>query len=176
VRLPDQPAASMASYTVHHSARTPDGIMRDPDDVVLIREGFAWGAFAFAPFWLLAKGLWLTAALHLVAIVGISALLDAVAAPGSTSLIVLAAAQLLVGCEANNLRRWKLGRRGRREAGVVVAASLSEAERRFFAVAMAAARESERPQSRSAPAAGHSVLPQPPPAPVGFFPVPGGRA
>jgi hypothetical protein len=116
-------------YTVHvrawaHSADR---------DAVVLREGFAWGAFVFSVAWALWHRLWFWALI----VLGLSAAL-AVAGelvgldPLTDSAIGLAFA-LLVGWHANDWRRQALERQGYVSAGVVAAPNLIEAERRFFA-------------------------------------------
>ncbi|MBR0643149.1 DUF2628 domain-containing protein [Plastoroseomonas hellenica] len=81
---------------------------------LLIPEGFSWGAFVFAPFWLLRHGLWL----GLLAYVAGFAAIALAAPPGWRSLGLLAL-HLLAGFEARDLLRAKLARRGRDVRAVI---------------------------------------------------------
>ena len=83
---------------------------------LLVRDGFSWGALAFPTLWFLSKGLIALAALHAAAVVAISVLLPAAAAP-----LVLAGLQLFIGLEARNLQGWWLGLKGFRPEAVLVA-------------------------------------------------------
>ncbi len=98
---------SLHAYTLH------TGSGRDP---LLLREGFSWGAFAFAPFWALRHGLWI-AALAYVAIAAAVLFL----APGMPALLTLVGLHLLAGLEGRDLLRLRLARLGRPEQGVVLA-------------------------------------------------------
>lgn len=99
---------SLHAYTLHTGAdRTPP---------LLLREGFSWAAFAFAPFWLLRHGLWLALLAYLVlaaALIGF--------APDSFRGLGLVGLHLLAGFEGRDLLRLRLARLGRPERGVVLA-------------------------------------------------------
>lgn len=84
--------------------------------VVLVRDGFSWGAMVFTSLWCLTNGLIALAALHLAAVVLIVAVL-----PMTAVLFVLAGLQLFIGFEARNLHAWWLGLRGFRAEAVLVA-------------------------------------------------------
>jgi len=118
----------MRLYTVH--IRRPS---RDPDrDVILVREGFSWGAFLFTALWALWRRMWLAA--FLIVLGGL--VLDSVVElaeldPGSEAVLTLAY-QLYIGFAANDWRRRTLARRGFEEIAVVGAADIGDAERRYF--------------------------------------------
>ena len=135
----------MRVYTVHERPRLgPEG-----DDLALVKEGFAWGAFLAPPLWAIHHRLWAV----LAAVVAVAALLRlAVAAldlAGTEALSVVVAALLLFGCHANDLRRLILERRVFRRVGAVTAEDLPSAEARFLAAA---------PVPRRGPPATDSVL------------------
>jgi hypothetical protein len=118
----------MRLYTVHIRPTS-----RDPDrDVILVREGFSWGALLFTVLWALWRRLWLAAFLILLG----GLVLDAIAAlaaldPLSEAALSLAYA-LYIGFAGNDWRRRALARRGYEEQAVVGAADLGDAERRYF--------------------------------------------
>lgn len=118
----------MRIYTVHIDPTSAD----DDQGVVLIREGFSWGAALFTVLWALWRGLWGWAAILLAAAVA----LDFAAAWLGLGAIGVAAIQitfmLLVGFHGNDWRRARLMRRGYLFAGVVSGRDMSAAERRFF--------------------------------------------
>jgi hypothetical protein len=119
-------------YTVHVKqwSLTPDR------DAVFIREGFAWGAALFSFFWAAAHRLWLAAVL-LLGVSAAMALADVFLGLDEVTEMALGLGlAALIGWEANDWRRRKLEKQGYVEAGVVSAASLDEAERRFFAKAV----------------------------------------
>src|SRR5690606_29214044 len=110
-------------YTVHR---------RGPDELELIKEGFCWPAFLFAPIWLIWRRQWL----GLVVLPALSLALAAVARltlaePHQVVLgLTLAFA---TGVFANDWRRWRLARAGWRLTDTVAAASVREAEEKLAA-------------------------------------------
>jgi hypothetical protein len=124
----------MRVWTVHVPLSTIAGreSRRAP---VLVREGFSWGAFLFGPAWLLTHRLWLAALLWLAAVPAAALLLPAGAAAG------LPVLQFLLGCQARDLLRRALARRGYAEAHVVAERDGERALARLIA---------ERPELASA--------------------------
>ena len=127
----------MRFYTVHIPAGEggDDGAL---GRAVLVREGFNWLAFFFAPFWALAEGLWL-AALPLIAALAAIVAVPLVLGLGPVLPVVLGLGYaVLAGMSANDLRRAGLAARGYRLAEVVAAPSRAQALIRY-AEAMAQA-------------------------------------
>ena len=125
----------MRFYTVHLPG-DDEGVGGGADGAplgraVLVREGFNWLAFFFAPFWALAEGLWLTA-LPLIA-----ALAAIIVVPLALGLGPLLPAVLglgygvLAGMSANDWRRAGLARRGWRLVEVVAAPDRARALIRY---------------------------------------------
>jgi hypothetical protein len=116
-------------YTVHEKRAAPGGRVSEP---VLIREGFAFWAFVFGPFWALWHRLWLVALLLIVLNLAVASL-PALAGIGEAE---AGAAQLglilLTGLFARDLRRWTLARRGWALTAVVCADDSRVAEWRYF--------------------------------------------
>ena len=106
----------MRIWTVHlpRGAAAAARVSRTP---VLVREGFAWGAFLFALPWLLLHRLWLEALAYVGAVLLLAAFL-----PQPAALPVALALHFLLGAHAQDLRRAALARRGRPAAHVVAAA------------------------------------------------------
>ena len=98
-----------------------------PRGAVLVREGFAWGAFLFALPWLLLHRMWLEA----IGYLGLVLLLAAFV-PEAAALPVALTLQFLVGAHAQDLRRAALARRGRPAAHVVAAADEDSALARLL--------------------------------------------
>jgi hypothetical protein len=123
----------MRVWTVHlppaaPSPARPDGVAAaGAPPAVLLREGFAWGAAIFGPFWLLRHRLWLEAAIWL----GL-ALLVAGLAPGWAVLPAGLALQFLLGDSAQELRGAALARRGYALANLVAAPDLDRALARLL--------------------------------------------
>jgi len=115
-------------YTVHFS---PFG--RGPDcDARFVKEGFAWAAFVFGPFWAFYHRLWLAGFLLLGAIAVLAlaaelALLD----PAADTILSLGLSAVFA-FEANDLRRAKLARAGLAERGLARGRGVDEAELDWF--------------------------------------------
>lgn len=115
------------AYTVHARAGRRDR------DLVLVRDGFSWGAFFFSFLWALWHRLWLFALVIVAVSVGVALLDEVIHFDPITEGALGLALALLIGFEANDARRRALARRGFDNAGLVFARGLGEAERRFFA-------------------------------------------
>lgn len=95
---------------------------------VILVEGFRWGAFLFGPLWLLRHRAIIPAALDAAALISILAL-----ASGLALAAFILGTALLVGLNANDLRRWSLERRGFLLSDVIAAGSGDEALARLLA-------------------------------------------
>ena len=124
----------MRFYTVHIPARGSSGDGGDGGALartVLVREGFNWLAFFFAPFWALAEGLWL-AALPLVVVLGAIIAVPLVLDLGPVLPVVLGLGYaVLTGMSGNDLRRAGLAAQGYRLVKVVAAPSRAQALIRY---------------------------------------------
>ncbi|WBV43251.1 DUF2628 domain-containing protein [Pseudoroseomonas cervicalis] len=121
--------------------------------LVLVPEGFAWGALLFGPLWLLAQRLWIPLLLWLALAVAAALLLPEPLRPW-----LALAAHWLLGLQGQDLRRWALARRGRPAQGVVLAAdheaalSRALAARPDWAAAEAAGLRPAQPTPQGVPA------------------------
>ena len=121
------------AYTVHEPEKTPDNPLAHADELVFIKDGFAWWA-ALAPLlWLIYHRLWLP----LVGFVAVFAafsllggLLGVSGEPGGNLLAI--GLSIGFGFIANDLRRFMLERDGYRLVSVVAGFSPEECERRFY--------------------------------------------
>jgi hypothetical protein len=118
----------MRIYTVHERAGAPV----DGEGLVFVKEGFSWPAFLFPLLWLLFQRLWLVLVLYLGVAFAVASAAEAVGLAPAAALAVSLSVQFLLGCEANDLRRWTLARRGSREIAVACGRTLAEAERDFL--------------------------------------------
>jgi hypothetical protein len=162
----------MSVYTVHEPPLRA-GNLADPERFAFVRDGFYFWAFLLAPLWMLRHRMWLMLLLYVVIVAGVEiAMRYAGAGAGAIALIELLIA-LLIGLEGGSLRRLALTRRGWKEVGVVVGASIEEAEHRFFEAWTSEISNSRR--NPAVPPAPHSASPPPrtPPDVVGLFPEPG---
>lgn len=118
----------MAVFSVH---LPPEGA-RDAPDAAFVRQGFCWPAFVFGPFWLLARGFFLAAAIWIALILGLAALAGAsIVWPGGAFALALLMHAWL-GVEASRFVERRLARRGYGLALIAAAPTLEEAEMSFF--------------------------------------------
>jgi hypothetical protein len=120
----------LLTYTVHEPSNPPADRMDRAERLVFVKDGFSWMAALFTPIWLIVHRLWwplLGYAILTGVVLRLGASLDSDWA-GLASL----ALHLLIGLEADTLRRWQLDRRGWRTVGSVSGRTAAECERRFF--------------------------------------------
>ena len=117
----------MRIYTVHELPGAP----LDGAGIVLVKEGFSFPAFLLSWVWLLFCRLWIALGLW-IGLTAVTSFLAERYLGVEAAMLVSLALQLMLGFEANDIRRWTLARKGYREIGITAGASLEEAERRFF--------------------------------------------
>lgn len=122
----------MVTYTVHEREDETGGIADRADNIVFVKEGFAWTALIVPILWLLYHRLWLVLVgfIALLAAIQTGLAISGLAADvsGWATLVLSAVFALL----ANDLRRWTLDQRGYRVAGLAGGRDLAECEERFF--------------------------------------------
>jgi len=118
----------MRIYTVHELSGAP----LEDKGIVLVREGFCWPAFAFNFLWLLWHRLWLVLLAYVALALVLSAAVEWLNLAPAAAFVSSLTLQLLLGFEANDLRRWTLARRGYRTVGITAGHTLVEAEHKFF--------------------------------------------
>lgn len=144
-------------YTVH----LPSSLSEDPTPV-LIKEGFAWGAFILGVIWTLWHRLWIEAAALLALFLALGVIGDFVDLSEPVESAIMLAVTMLIGFGGNDWRRESLRRRGYHEAGVVSGPDAESALRRFLDLrAVDGQRASAAPASYQDPAA---LFPAPLPA------------
>lgn len=168
----------MTIYSVLAPPTRDESARPDPDRFVFVKEGFCWPAFYLTIPWLIWRRMWLVLFFYLAATVAILAL--AGRAPPLIAFTTVVAFGVLVGLEANNLRRWTLERRGYRFVGAADGDRLGEAEYRFFAGWTRPAPD--RPAKKIAGPGWPEETAKPSAVPttrsdiVGLFPMPGARS
>lgn len=115
-------------FTVHERAAAPDPAER----ILLVREGFCWGAFVFHLFWLCYHRLWLAASLYLGLLVALGAAEEGLGLPATSLGALQLLLQLLLGYAGHDLKRHALTRKGYTLIGVVSGDSAITAERRYY--------------------------------------------
>ena len=121
----------MRFYTVHLPGGDEGADEGALGRAVLVREGFNWLAFFFAPFWALAEGLWLAAVPLILALAAI-VVVPQVLGLGPLLPVVLGLGYgVFAGMSANDLRRAGLASRGYRLVEVVAAPGRAQALIRY---------------------------------------------
>src|SRR6201999_665257 len=119
----------MAIYTVPEPPLRAVAAAPNPERYVFVREGFSFWAFIFGPLWMVRHRMWLVLFIYIV----IAVALDIAIRFAGASMFVVGCVgfllALLVGLEASSLRRFTLGRRGWKYAGVVSGEDRDAAER-----------------------------------------------
>ncbi len=122
----------VVTYTVHEHGKPVSDRIDRAEQLVFVKDGFNYSAALFAPVWLLVNGLWLAFAGY----IAVAALIVA----GSSWLglgelwpsLGFLGLHLLIGAEADTLRRFALELSGWKTVGTVVGRNEGECERRFF--------------------------------------------
>jgi len=120
------------TYTVHEPADGPRDRLERAEALVFVRDGFSWAAALLTPLWMIANRLWLALIGYIAVLIALQVVLAVVGAPQQASGWAIFVLHLLVGFEADAIRRWTLRRRGYELVGSVSGRSRDECERRFF--------------------------------------------
>jgi hypothetical protein len=123
----------MPVFTVFAPPDVTDGSMRQAETMVFVKDKFSRAAVAFGPFWMAATGRWIGVAFYVVAFSILALLLKALGLWPQAFGISYLALNLIFAHEEATLHGLFLEARGWREAGVVEAETLEDAEQRFFA-------------------------------------------
>ena len=116
-------------YTVHLNPNSS----RPERDAIFVREGFNWFAALFGLIWALRYRLWGPAAGMLAYLVALYAAETYLPLDPVRVIVFDTAFAILVGFEANDMRRRGLAARGFVEEGIASGAGIDEAELRWFA-------------------------------------------
>lgn len=128
----------MATYTVHF----PKGV--DPGEIdadalseaILIRDGFSKSAFFFSFLWFIWNRLWLAGLAVLAGLLILTAILEVFHVNHFFVSIAQILYMVLIGFEANSLKRWTFGRNGRPVAGIVAGRDDIEAEAKMLVLGL----------------------------------------
>lgn len=168
----------MSVYTVHEPLIHAAGALADAERFVFVRDGFSFWAFIAAPLWMLWHRMWLVLLGYVLLTVVLIGALAALGASPAALIIVGLAIALLVGLEANTLRRFTLRLRGWRNVAIVSGHDVEDAEQRFFDAWLHQA-STERDNAVKPPPVPPSVpnVPRPSQQPdvLGLFPEPGAQ-
>jgi hypothetical protein len=122
----------MLTFTVHEPATPAPDRMDRAESLVFVKEGFTWSAAIFTPLWMIVNRLWWPLVGYVIAIGTLEGIRLLEVVPATWPSLVSLALHILVGFEADTLRRWSLDRRGWTMQGSVSGKSAAECERRFF--------------------------------------------
>ena len=122
----------MIVFTVHEPPNPPLDRIERAEHVEFVRDGFNWLAGLIPPLWMLINKLWIVLILYLLISMGGSLALAKIGLSKQLIGLINLAANIIIGFEADSLKRWTLGRRGWAEIGTVAGRNREECERRFF--------------------------------------------
>lgn len=122
----------MQAYTVYESPAPAADRVDRAEALVFVKDGFSWAAFLFAPIWMLFHRLWLALLGYAVAVAGLQVLGWAFGQQSVWMPLVALGFNLILGFEANSLRRWTLERKGWSMVGAATGPNFAAAERTFF--------------------------------------------
>ena len=99
--------------------------------MVLLREGFSWGALLLGGVWILMARQWVLLGLYVIAAIVLSVLAEGLHLSEISSGLLQFWLQLMLALHWRDLQGWRLTQRGYRLAGVLAAESTMLAERRY---------------------------------------------
>jgi hypothetical protein len=137
----------MTIYSVHVLSNS-DAPNEAADRVHFERQGFAWAAFFFGPFWLIARGLWRALLVWLIGAAVVGAALGQGYISSETARLLVFLSALYLGFAGSNLAAAAYDRGRWRLADVAVGSDRATVERNFFSRWSAA---DAPPPRRSAP-------------------------
>ncbi len=130
----------MATYTLHVPEGSIPGEAGALERAELVRDGFSPGAFLFTFLWFFWNRLWIAGLGVMIAVVGLPVALQAMRVNTGAAVLAELLLSLLIGLEANSLKRWTLRRR-KPAVDVVTASDIEEAEAKAFSRWLAGAAE-----------------------------------
>ncbi|MGH1419629.1 MAG: DUF2628 domain-containing protein [Hyphomicrobiaceae bacterium] len=125
-------SSRMVAYTVHEQPHPPMDRIDRAEELVFVKDGFVWSAAFFAPVWMIANGLWLVFLGYIASVVILSSVLSLFGLAGPIAGFAFLALHVLIGFEADTMKRWSLEQRGWSNVGMISGRNLQECERHFF--------------------------------------------
>ncbi len=136
----------MAIYIVFEPAKAGRNGRSPVERAVFVPDRFSWGALAFGPVWLLARGLWWSLAGYGLFVTGLGFAFYTLAPAGLAVMpLIVLLLNLLIAFEAANLRGWSQSRRGFEMGAIVTGHNLDDCERRYFTARRQAGKTRSRP-------------------------------
>jgi hypothetical protein len=159
----------MTTYTLHLARDARPGDPAALDEAEIVKDGFSWGAFILTFLWFFYHRLWLAGIFVLLVLVALNAAFNVLDVHPAARFAAEVLLQILIGLEANSLRRWTYERHGRPAVDVVTAADRDDAEAKTFARWLQQQAAPSRPPVSSPMSP--SIRPRPGAEPViGLFP------
>ncbi len=122
----------MKSYTIHEPPKPAADRLDRAERLVFVKDGFSFLAAFFSPIWMVLNGLWLVLFIYFVVQAALILTFDALGTGQAVQAAVALALNLIIGFEADSLKRWTLERRGWQLVGTVTGENRDVCERRFF--------------------------------------------
>jgi len=124
----------MKVFTIHRreTGSPPGGTAARGDDVVLVKEGFAWSGALFGPLWALAHRMWSWALVTALIAAAFATLIQRVPMTDGAVAGIAAGLFVLIGAHANDARRRSLSARGYRQVAIVSARDFDGALLRYL--------------------------------------------
>ncbi len=122
----------MNVFTVHEPPNPPADRIERAEKLEFVRDGFTLLAAVIPPLWMALNRLWIALLAYLLAVAAVGIVLGAAGVNQSMISLIILAAHIVIGFEADSIKRWTLERRGWDEVGTVAGRNRAECERRFF--------------------------------------------
>ncbi|MEL6290852.1 MAG: DUF2628 domain-containing protein [Pseudomonadota bacterium] len=122
----------MKSFTIHERPDPKPDRLDRAEDLVFVKDGFTLFAFIAPPVWMIANRLWLVLFGYLAVYAALEVMIYAFGWTPQMRGPVILGLSLLVGFEADSLRRWTLEQRRWNLVGTVTGESEAVCHRRFF--------------------------------------------
>lgn len=114
-------------FTVYEKPEAADPAER----MVLLRDGFSFGAFLFSGLWLILQRMWRVLLGYIVVTIALAMLCDTLHLTDAARTLCQLWLQLMLAFHAYDLKGWELQRRGYRMGGILAAETQMHAERRY---------------------------------------------
>jgi predicted lipid-binding transport protein (Tim44 family) len=122
----------MTTYTLHVPNTAAPGDPEALERAQVVADGFSWTAFFFTVLWFFAHRLWIAGLGVLAGLVALGALIRVLGVTPGAAFLAYVLVALLIGLEANALRRWTYARRGRPAVEAVSAENAAEATVKLY--------------------------------------------
>ncbi len=120
------------SYSVHEQSNPSADRIDRAEALEFVKDGFVFQAFVLPPIWLAARGIWLGVLAYAAAAAIIGAVAYAFDLVVFWPALALLAVHLIIGAEADELRRSHLEAQGWTTVGHVTGTGALDCERRFY--------------------------------------------